>query len=237
MALLSFLCRFSFTLLMDFVYPPLCLHCGGNVTTGGQFLCVTCGAMLSLLDSSGRCAKCFALIPHQDDQCSGTNIYRSASALEYAGPAATLVKAFKYGRRSYLAEGLGAYLVAQHHALQWPVPDVIIPVPQMFSHWIRRGFNQSNLLACVLGRALGRPVVPALYRSEGDFSQAKMSREQRCRMTSASIGVRRKYGIADNDVLIVDDVMTTGMTVRACAEVLTELCPRRIYVLTVCMAE
>lgn len=157
-----------------------------------------------------------------------------AAAFDYVGPAATLVKRMKYSDKSYLAEGLAGYLAGQYLNLNWPLPDVIVPVPIAFTHWIQRGYNQSQLLAQHLARVLDCPVQEALKRKSGDYSQAGLTRKQRMELNGNRILLKKDQNLQDKCILLIDDVATTGSTLRKCAEVLMEDCPASIYGLTVC---
>jgi ComF family protein len=157
-----------------------------------------------------------------------------AAAFDYEGPAVSLVRRLKYAHQPYLAQGMAAFLVAQFDRLQWSMLDVIIPVPLSFTRWLERGYNQSALLAEEMGRLLQRPVWHALKRRSGDFSQAALSLEQR--RTLGGKGFRRNstYALQGKVLLVIDDVMTSGLTLRHCAEALNEGIPAALYALTFC---
>lgn len=163
-------------------------------------------------------------------------IHRIASAFDYEGPAATLIKKLKYGRQPYLAEGAGAFLAAQFIHLEWPLPDVIIPMPMAALRKFDRGYNQSLLLAQVVGRLLNRPILDLLKRRSGDFSQAGLSRKQRQGLGENAITLKPTDKLRDKSILLIDDVMTTGSSLHRCAEALAGGHPENIYAITVCRA-
>lgn len=136
----------------------------------------------------------------------------------------------------HLAKGASAYLTAQFLLLDWPLPDVIVPVPISFTRWFQRGYNQSFLLASGLGEMINRPVQEALLRKSGDFSQAGLNHRQRISLSGETILMKKHQGLQDKCILLIDDVMTTGTTMHKCAEALSEECPGRIYGLTLCHA-
>jgi ComF family protein len=177
--------------------------------------------------SSNICEKCI----------SKDSLFRGvAAAFDYSGAPATLIKRLKHGSQPYLAKGAGAFLVAQWAALKWPIPDLIIPVPQKFFHWLDRGFNQSELLAEFVGELLSKPVVPILSCSNENFSQTGLSRKQRQNFQQKIKIKKTKEDLSDKVILLIDDVMTTGSTFHACAEALLQACPASIYALAVCHA-
>ena len=226
---------YSCGLVLDFIYPPLCLHCEEKVTTSGSLLCDTCGSLFELLSQKDQCPYCFAHEHNKNNPCQIRNsaIYRAAAALEYSGPAATLVKQLKYHRQSHIAKGLGAFLTTQFLSLNWPTPDIIIPVPQTFFQRVSRGYNHSELLAKALAESIGVSVGNVLKRCGSTLPQAAQTKEQRKQLSTSNFKLK-KNDLGDKMILLVDDVMTTRATLRACAEVLETAYPKKIYALTVC---
>lgn len=228
------------TSLLHLAYPPLCLHCSQSVSEGNQLFCPACLELLVLIDSAERCPYCFSAEYCPEERLCTECLLRNpvlcgiASAFDYAGPAATLIRSMKYGNLPYLAKGAGAYAVAQFLRLDWPMPDCVIAVPMALSRRLDRGYNQVKLLGKSIATILDRPFYDALGRSSGDFSQAGLSRQQRMNLKATSFFMRENRDLAGRCILLVDDVMTTGSTLRACAQVLMEQSPSAIYGLTVC---
>jgi competence protein ComFC len=205
-------------------------------------LCEDCVSLLQLIDGNERCPLCFSshycplqnICAHCDYLFPSVN--RMAASFDYEGPASTLIRKLKYGDAPHLAEGLGAMMVTQLFALNWPIPDVIVPVPISLARWIERGYNQSQLLSDSIGHLVNVPVVNALGRKSGDFSQAGLSRQQRMTLDGRSLYLKNSNAITGKVVLLVDDVLTTGSTMNRCAEVLWEESPLAIYALAFCKA-
>jgi ComF family protein len=227
--------------VLDLVYPPMCLHCEDPVASGAP-LCLFCQSLLELIDPKERCPRCFTheFVPGQVacPKCWDEEVAFSAvgSAFDYIGPAVRLVCLFKYSKMHGLAKGLAGYLVAQYLRLGWPLPDLIVPAPIQPSHWWDRGYNQSDLLAQEVGRILGVPVESLLRKQEGDWSQAGLSKRQRTQLSSESIWIADREAVQDKVVLLIDDVLTTGTTLRRCSDALYEGFPTELYALTVCRA-
>lgn len=227
--------------IYQFVFPSHCLYCKEFTSPDQPLLCSTCSMLLELIDPNTRCINCFQ-ITHQDhkvccQQCLKQKKYLFngvAAALDYQGPAAAIVKKIKYGNQPYLAEGAAALMMTQLDRLEWPTPDVIIPVPLSFTHWIERGYNQSELLANELGKWLNKPVVNALKRTSGDYSQAGLNLSQRKKLMATHFKLKKTDDLKDKIILLVDDVNTTGSTLNRCAEVLIQTYPMSIYGLTFC---
>lgn len=228
--------------ILHLLYPPICLHCGESVNEESLIFCHQCHLLLELINPVERCLYCFSSNRSSKHRLCSECVHRVpalnriAAAFDYAGPAATLIRKMKYGNQSYLAKGAAAFLAAQLIHANWPLPEAIIPVPISFTRWLQRGYNQSLLLAKYLGELLDRPVVQALRRMNGDYSQAGMSQFQRMQLSRQSFQLIKGKNLQDRSLLLVDDVMTTGSTLRCCAETLLEECPKRIDGLTVCRA-
>lgn len=227
---------------LDLLYPPICLHCSDSLEAGFKIFCPACQSQLSLIDPAGRCPYCFTDDYNMDKKlcpscfrCKPV-LHRTAAAFDYAGPASTLVKRLKYAGQPYLAKGAGAFLAGQFLQLDWTMPDLLVPVPMAFTHWIERGYNQSMLLAESLGNILNVPVKNVLKRRSGDYSQAGLTFKQRMELSGNSFSLFEGEDLADKTIVLIDDVMTTGSTLRLCAEALIPGCPRNIYGLTLCRA-
>jgi ComF family protein len=198
--------------------------------------------LLELIDPTERCPHCFSFndglghYPCLACRESPPLIDRAASAFDYAGPAATLVKYLKYRNQPFLAEGCAAYLAAQYFQLEWPLPDIIIPIPIPFIRRWHRGYNQSFLLSKHLGVLLERPVKEVLTRKSGDYSQAGLSYKQRLELSEETFQIKANQYLYNQSLLLVDDVMTTGTTSRRCAQLLREELPSEISFITLCRA-
>lgn len=229
--------------MLDLIYPPQCLHCNDSLKNESPLLCSHCLSLMTLIDPASRCPLCFSS-DYQPDveticQVCRKNPYeleRIGAAFDYFGPAATLVTHLKYGKLAYLSAGMGAYLAAQLLILKWPLPDLIVPMPlSRLKKW-ERGFNQSSLLAEALSLHIERPVVELLSRRSGEFSQAGMSSLQRQQLSSEGFVISKTADLKGKTVLVIDDVMTTGSSMRCCADKLRSLYPESIYALTFCRA-
>lgn len=226
---------------LNFIFPPLCLHCNECLENSRVIFCAECLKSLIPINPQERCPYCFSadFQPLVEKCCEACRhdppmLHRVGAVFDYEGPPATLIKQLKYGNQSDLAKGAGAYLAAQFISLQWPFPDYIVPMPMSMLRRIERGYNQSLLLAQVLGDLLNRPVCDILSRKAGDFSQAGLNHRQRKALSSEKFSLKTNEIPCDATLLLIDDVMTTGSSLRCCAEALLELLPKQIYGLTLC---
>lgn len=228
--------------LLHLLYPPHCLHCRESMENPEQLLCNHCSTFLTLLNPKQHCLLCFSEQSHLNDgichPCHQKKhlFKRTASCFEYAGPAASLIKKFKYSNSPHLARGIAAFMAAQWIALEWPLPDLIIPVPITLTHWIERGYNQSTLISTHLGQLLEVPVKELLTRNNSNFSQAGLNKQQRQQLKTSSFTLKSPHHVCDKTVLLIDDVYTTGSTLECCATALNTGFPHQIYGLTFCQA-
>lgn len=227
---------------LHLIYPSTCIHCNESLPPDSAILCSPCGSLLELLEPAERCVRCFNLKADAEAHCKHcakhpTLFYRTGAAFNYIGPPATIVKKMKYGCQPHLAKGAGAFLIAQFERMDWSLPDAIMPVPITFFHWLERGFNQSVLLANELAAALQIPVWNALQRTGASVSQAGLTLEQRKLLEKKQFKLKGNYPIEDKNILLLDDVMTSGTTLQRCAEVIYEKCPQSLYAFTFCKTE
>jgi ComF family protein len=146
---------------------------------------------------------------------------RCHAALPYAPPWSDLIRAFKYQGEAGLVRFLAQPL--QAHAGIWQLvkqADVLLPVPLSARRLQQRGFNQSLLLARALSPSKTRP--DALLRLRDTPSQAVLSREERLHNLGHALVCNPRFlpALPGRRVALVDDVLTTGSTLRACTEAL-----------------
>jgi len=226
--------------LLDLVLPPRCLACGGLVADPGA-LCAACWQGLSFLGEPA-CACCglpFAHDPGPGTRCAACladppGFDRARSVLRYDDGSKGLILAFKHADRTDAAPAFARWLARSGQALL-PDCDLIAPVPLHWRRLFRRRYNQAALLALALGRLAGKPVAPGLLRRRRDTaSQGHLSRGARQRNVAGAFQVAPGWParLAGRRVLLVDDVLTTGATVEAAAQVLTRAGAAGVDVLT-----
>lgn len=222
------------------LFPPLCVHCETWIAGKRKLFCDTCVGLLHLLDPESRCYGCFSSLEmgvycprcrEKSNPCK-----RVASALEYRGPAATLIQRLKSGEAPYLAKHLAAFMVVQLERLKWPWPDFLVPVPISWPHLLKRGYNQSQLLADEMGQLMQVPVWNPLQKSSAALPQTGQSREQREKLLKECFSWKHFQNRENTTLLLIDDVITTATTLRHCATLLQEASPKGIYGLVVCLA-
>jgi ComF family protein len=231
--------RLPFRLALDVALPPLCPSCREPVGDGAG-LCAPCWSKLSLIERP-FCEKLG--IPFTYDP--GPGVYsmqaianppayaRARAAVRYDEVARTLVHALKYGDRLDLAPTMARWM-ARAGADLLPDADLIVPVPL---HWRRlwaRRFNQSAALSGFISGQAGPPVnITALKRAKATPQQVGLSRTARAANVQGAfrIDAPGKAEIKRKHILLVDDVLTSGATVDACARALLRAGARQVDVL------
>lgn len=219
--------RAAFGLVVDVALPQLCASCREPVSDAG--LCPACWAKLSFI-APPYCERLG--IPFAYDPGPGVlsmeaiadppAYHRARAAVRYDDIARTLVHAFKYGDRLDLAPTMGRWMVnAGREILQGA--DAIVPVPL---HWRRqwaRRFNQSALLAEIVASSSGVSVSQrALKRVKATPQQVGLSQSARAQNVQGAFRVPPdgKTEVAGRRLILIDDVLTSGATMDACARAL-----------------
>jgi ComF family protein len=151
------------------------------------------------------------------------------AAFSYVEPVSQLIVKLKYHRQLYLARILGSLLADYIEQRVDALPDIVLPIPLHRSRMRSRGFNQAYEIAKPVAKRLALPIDPwTLVRSRNTPTQTDLPRKARAK------NVRGAFSTAGSvealDVALVDDVMTTGHTASAAAEVLLKAGANRVDV-------
>jgi ComF family protein len=190
--------------LLGLLVPPSCWSCGRRARPR-EPLCPTCRAALRRLD---------------DDpvELAGVRVW---APLAYDGPARALVGGLKFHGAVGLAEHMAAPIAACAPSRLLRPPALLVPVPLHPSRARARGYNQAERLAAAIAGRTGMRVVDCLRRCRGgaDGRQVGRGRDERLAALAGAID-RRPGARVPERALLVDDVVTTGGTLAACADAL-----------------
>lgn len=222
-------CRICGSLLTNIARLPVCGSCLAQLQPQSTAdLCLICGERISQLPRAQAeptiCGLCQRARPP----------YQRASAFgSYDGTLRELLHLFKYERVKPAAKVLGALLTDATQSLA-VTEATVVPVPLHRAKLRERGFNQSEMIAEVAARELGFVMETSiLHPKRPTVSQTGLTRHQRRANIRGAFEVKRAERITDRDVLLVDDVFTTGTTASECARVLLRAGARQVFVATV----
>ena len=228
-------CRFCGTPLINISRLPVCKPCLREIHPIEGGVCSVCGERLLTPyavgqgTSQARCGLCRRLEPP---------FVKAVAYGSYDGILRELVHLLKYDQVRPAAAILGRMLVEAGRGLEsgWTNPPVVVTVPLHPRKFRQRGFNQSELIAQEYVKLSSREMklLPrALQRRRETESQIGLTRHQRRENIRGAFVVARPEEIAGREILLVDDVFTTGTTVSECARVLLRAGASKVFVATV----
>lgn len=233
------------------LWPGVCLLCRRRSERDID-LCTACEAALEA--NEGACWRCGERVPpNATDGLCGACVaspppwHRTLAPFRYVGPMASVIGGLKVGHGRRQARALGALAaarIAAGYAVPLPssaptesseqaalgtMPTAIVPMPLTRQRRRLRGFNQAELLAAAVGRALGmRQYSKCLVRVRNAPPQRSLSRAARLRNLRGAFAVRRP--LPSKRLALLDDVATTGATARAATEALLAAGAEEVHV-------
>ena len=226
---------------LNALYPPHCAQCNAE-TPSGVDLCATCAGQASRIEPP-FCRQCSQ--PFDGDitgefvchQCRGRTLHFECAVARYRsrGVVRDYIHRFKYDRQYYLRHPLADWLMEalEDERIASQPFDAFVPVPLHRARFRDREFNQAEVLARLLAKRSGKPVLRALQRIRYTSTQTRLNREQRMENLRNAFRVRHASTVQSRHLVLVDDVFTTGSTVDECARVLREAGAASVRVVTV----
>lgn len=228
--------------LLDLVYPRLCAACGNPVGIEGRYVCWDCLMAFPYIQDP-YCSLCGDPLEgdvSHDYVCSWCarckpSFDLARSAVRYRGGLSRLLQQFKYSNATHLAADLAQLLegCVRAHLLSGGI-DSIAYVPLHPKKGRMRSYNQSRLIAEALSPRLGIPVERnALRRVRWTASQTRLHADARRENMMGAFDSPIPDWVQGRRWLLIDDVMTTGATVDACAKILKQHGAAKVVVATV----
>src|SRR3984957_5245715 len=218
---------------LDTLYPPTCLACRAGTDRHGA-LCPRCWSTMRFIERLGP--------PFEHDLGQGLiSPQAMADPLAFSraravarfedGPSRTLVHRLKYSARAELAEPIARWM-ARAGADVLADADLVAPVPLHALRLWRRQFNQAAALAREISRRTGKPCdLAALRRVKATRSQVGLSRAQRAENVQGAFRIAEDAVVRGLNVVLVDDVLTSGATANAASRALLRAGAKRVDVL------
>jgi ComF family protein len=234
-------CRVCGDPLCGFSRVPVCDSCWNNLPLESGPVCSRCGESLAISDfgesAAAECRPC---------RVSPPAFVRAVSHGPYSGAMRPLLHLLKYDGLEPIAARIGE-LVARELARHDDLPPAmtVVPVPLFRARQRQRGFNQSELLARATVQAMrkvrpnwrGDVAAGVLERRRATQSQAGLSLSERRRNLRGAFFVPDDEAVQGREVLLIDDIYTTGATARACAWVLKRAGAASVWVATAARAQ
>lgn len=228
------------------VYPSFCRLCSEALDEPGEKvvcraclaklvprrgpLCPVCGRFHEGVGEDHVCSRCL-------DRTPALSLHRSCGA--YGGTLKEVILLFKYRKYAPLSRPLAEFAAASTGGDTglWGGTDFLVPVPLHPARRRERGFNQSRLLARDLAGLRGMKVLGGcLVKARNVPPQAGLHAAAREANVKGAYGLRRRGKVEGKTLLLVDDVTTTGATLRECARVLIEAGAKEVRALTLARA-
>lgn len=192
---------------LNLIFPKraVCMGCGSAAGFEQEWLCDDCRKKLA--------QRWLGAFPE-------SRLDGSAAAYHYGGPSGGVVRNFKYHGVKKLAEPMTKDMLRALEQIQPIGAELVVPVPMHRRRQKQRGYNQSELLAREIAKALNLPCENGLVRTRNTVQQAKLEGESRRKNLKDAF--RAEPCVAGKHILLVDDVYTTGETARECARALRE---------------
>lgn len=207
--------------LLTLVYPrrAVCMGCGSPFGCDRDDLCENCRRVLAGNFIGPRAAK------------SGSGLDFTAFAHPYVGPAGGMVRRLKYGGAAVLAEAMGAELARAARGMPVAKARYVTAVPMHPRRLRVRGRNHAELLAVQVAQRLNLEYAPLLVRTRNAPQQARLDGKARRRNLTDGFAVAPEWAAAirDMEILLIDDVYTTGSTAAGCAAALRSAGARRVW--------
>lgn len=225
--------------LIGLFFPKICLSCDERLLDNDQCICSNCINSLKFLEEI--CPVCGA--PKTEEKCKVCQINKfqfdkARSVFMFNEVVQNMIHEFKYNEMTRVAIFFGKLSKEYIEKFQpFEHIDYIVPVPLHIVRKRDRGFNQAEYITREISKNMNWKHLPNLIkRKRFTETQTKLNKEQRKINVSLAFKVNPKYEIKGKNILLVDDVFTTGATANSIALALKEKQVNKIYVFTIARA-
>lgn len=211
-----------FYYFFDIVFPSKCACCGSPVSLRSRNLCSACSAKIEYIQDA--CPVCSGII--EDNSClicSGRKFYpaRHISLVDFTDDVREILHGIKYNGLKRAIKNFSDL------AVSWPglsdiKCDLVTCVPMNSKKIWKRGFNQCELIAKSVSRAINTPYYSVLTEKNDSGKQNELGFRDRFLNVIGRYKVKSKVRFQNKTVLLVDDIFTSGATINECARILLE---------------
>ncbi len=202
--------------LLGLFFPALCITCGNRLAANGHFLCFDCWQDLPVTNF------------HQDPENKVAQLFWGRVQIENATSFFSYKKGSRYQKLIHQIKYKGmkelGFEIGQHfglvlkEAVNFKGTDMLMPVPLHPKKFKTRGYNQSEWIAKGIAKSMGLYLsTNNLYRKIYTATQTRKNRFERWQNVEGIFGLKEEKELAGKHILLIDDVVTTGSTLEACA--------------------
>jgi len=222
--------------ILNLFYPNICQACGIALNQQENIICISCQVKLPKTGFQF----------HEDNPVSRifwgrVNLYSATSFLFFnkGGNVQKLIHSLKYRNKKEVGEFLGTLFGYElKKSSLFKEINVVVPVPLHPKKFNKRGFNQSEMIASGIGRAMDIPTdFNNLVRLVNTDSQTRKSRYNRWENVKGVFSINNAKAFEGKHILLVDDVLTTGATMEACAATLLAVKETKVSIATLAYAQ
>ena len=209
--------------ISNLLYPPVCGICGKIAQKG---ICIKCNVELK------KQAEVNIL---QKEEIEEKNFEELMYLFKYEGQVRKLILDYKFNEKSYMYKTFVNFLLNNKKFFNIIKSyDTIVPVPISKQRYKQRGYNQCELL----GREIANIVDiqyenNCIFKQKNIIEQSKLNKEERIRNIQGAYYLKNGKKLKNKNVLVLDDIYTTGSTVNECCKIINEAKPNKIGVLTI----
>jgi ComF family protein len=224
----------------DYLLPYSCISCT-NLTQEQDGFCHRCWAKINFIGASlcNICGRAFDInIEELISTCGACLIkkpqYDSArSLMHYDGISKKILHDLKYHDKTSLAK-VFSKMIFHKYSLWFDDCDVVVPIPMHKIKRLFRRYNQAQVIAHNIANFLQKPMISnCLMKTKWTKSQTSLTKQQRMTNLEGSFSINNNNAILQKNILLVDDVLTTGSTVNLCAKILKNHGAKQVKVITI----
>lgn len=211
--------------------PSFCVNCRIQDQYVKEFLCPECRQEFKVMQTL-TCPKC-GRINNSGIYCLNCRKNYSLNGIIYAakfnGSVKEMIHYLKYNKYQTIAASLAKLVLKKLQISKVTKDSIIVPVPLHWSRYWQRGFNQSELIAKIISKNLKLEYISALKRIKNTAQQMRLKRQGRLENLKDAFKIENPELISGKNILLVDDVATTGATLNECAKVLKRAGAKKVW--------